>query len=187
MQRSIAFVLAIGLSLVPSYAPVFGDVGAEEGRRTYYIGAATPGNDGIPCSFFVEIEKVTFLLTDLANKYKVLRIRVENRSPTSLQLSSDNDTFDFVTGKQGNVRAVLNLQKADPELWDSLDIVMREALVYPKIIKGAKNSSIGRAEVSYFFAFFPKERIKLLPLRFEYTIASLGQRVVIETRPRKHR
>lgn len=178
-------VLLVIVGFVISFIPGIShcDVSRERGSLAEYAGSLRFGTDSSDrCDFSVSIERVIFLLTVFENKYKVIRIRVENRSANSIQLSSENDSIVLKTLKGEEVRGLFKLQEQDAPLWDSLDKEMREALAYPQIIRAGRELS-SRREIMYFFAFFPKDQITKLPLSFYYKIDSLPEPIEIKPPP----
>ena len=138
------------------------------------------------CRFELEIEEVEFLLTSVANKYKLVRVRLENIARSPLELSRQADRFDLIlrtNNQTTRVRAILNLQEAGPDIWDSLDITMREALAYPLEVPATRDPNLWRSEILYIFFLFPKNGVGSLPVAFEYTIDSLKKTIRIEPPP----
>lgn len=166
----ILFISVIfGLSTIPG--GVHCEMSGAKGRPAVYLCSLQLGTDSKDfCEFSTSIERITFLLNTFGNKYKVIRIRVENRSAKPIQLSSEEDSIDLITAEHETVSGLFKLQEQDALLWDSLDKEMRETLAYPQIIR--PESYVGQ-ETMYFFAFFPKDKISKLSIEFRYKIDSL--------------
>jgi hypothetical protein len=128
---------------------------------------------------------VSFKLNSLKAKYKVVRIRVENRMSEPIKLSGDQDAIELEMDGGTVVRGTFNLRGQDGSLWDSLSDDMREALAYPLSIRGAKSDEVNprRPEVVYVFAFFPADKVPDVPRSFQYTIQSVGKTVKIQPPP----
>lgn len=157
------------------------EIAGEAGRPKYYRGRVELGNDSRDhCDFSIEIERVTFLLNAFGNKYKVIRIRAENYSNNSVQLSLENDSIELIKKEDDKVQGLFKLQNQDATLWDSLDQEMRDILAYPQTIQAGV---AGRPKIIYLFAFFPKDRVTKLPISFLYKIASLPKPIEIAPPP----
>lgn len=178
MKSSVALIIAI------MACPMLrADVSVESGRTEFYL-ADIPINDEV-CRLTIEIEQVGFLISSVADNYRLLRIRLENHADIPLRLSKQSDTFDLVMRgdeQLERVRASLNLRDADPAFWDTLEISLREVLVYPSSIPATRDLERGRSEVAYLYVFAPRDKVDALPEWFEYTIASLGTTVLIRPR-----
>lgn len=175
---TIAFLLAL--------TPARGEMSGERGRSSKFVGNLDPAASFTnQCEFSVEIERVIFKLNSLKDKYKVVRIRVENRMSEVITLSGDQDAIELVIDGGIVVRGTFNLRGQDSSLWDSLSEDMREALTYPLSIRGAKSDGVNprRPEVVYVFAFFPADKVSEVPRSFLYTIQSVGRAVKIQLPP----
>lgn len=146
------------------------EMAGSAGRASNYVGMVDLGN-GDRCDLSIQVERVSFLLTSVANKYRFVRMLVDCRKQTGLTLSSAADRLEM-TVENSAVPAVLNLQKSDSALWDSLDLNTRQTLAYPPAIK--PNAPV------YVFAYFPADQVKAMPSRFTLTIASLGRSVTLQ-------
>lgn len=140
------------------------------GRPSPFVGTIDLTN-GDRCELSIQVERVSFLLTAVANKYRLVRMLVDCRKQTGLTLSSAADRLEMTVGNSA-VPAVLNLQKSDSAVWDALDLDMRQTLAYPPAIK--PNTPV------YVFAYFPADQVKTMPARFTFTIASLGRSVTLQ-------
>jgi hypothetical protein len=121
--------------------------------------------------FLTQIYKVEFYLNSVQNKYKILRIDIDNLSDRTLELSSDKDKFElWVDTNHGRtkVEGILDLSSKDQNLWDSISQDIRELLVYPERVSKGESENI--------FVFIPLPELKELPLEFFYKIDSLSQR-----------
>ena len=139
-----------------------GEVSGEKGRSSRFIGMLDPASSSMnQCEFSVEIERVSFKLNSLKDKYKVVRIRVENRMTAPIKLSGDQDAIELEMGSGTVVRGTFNLRGQDGPMWDSLSDDLREALAYPLSIRGVKADGVDprRPEVVYVFAFFPADKV----------------------------
>lgn len=175
---TIAFLLAL--------MSARGEVSGEKGRSSRFVGKLDPAASSMnQCEFSVEIERVSFKLNSLKDKYKVVRIRVENRMTAPIRLSGDQDAIELEMGNGTVVRGTFNLRGQDGSLWDSLSDDLREALAYPLSIRGVKGegADLRRPEVVYVFAFFPSDKVTDVPRSFQYTIQSLGKAVKIQPPP----
>lgn len=166
--------LLINLALVEQ--PTSGSISPEAGRPRRYAGGLTLGEAREErCEFSIEVDKIAFVLNSIESKYRLIRVRVDNFSKTPILLSSDKDIFELRFEGDITVKGLLNLRKADPLLWDSLTIEMREALAYPQTFEPAKVSTDGgreRPQPIYLFIFFPKDKVPKLPGSFSYRIDS---------------
>jgi len=175
-------VAVLGL-LVPSLVlaagwAALGDISGDRGRPTVMQGVAR-GDDGRDrCRFSVEIERVSFVLNDVRDRYKLARVRVENLGP-ALALNAGRDRLDLVLASGETVPAVLNLQSGDSAFWDSLSADLRQTMAYPPSVRGRSGEG-SSPEVVYIYALFPKDRVTEMPRGFVYRIDSLGQEIRIE-------
>src|SRR2546425_11375798 len=87
------FALVVVLTLARTTAR--GEMGGERRRQTYYAGSFQRGPDSKEkCEFSVEIDDVTFLLSSVQNKYKVVAVKVQNWGATTIPLSGEKDRID---------------------------------------------------------------------------------------------
>ena len=171
------------VALLSVLMPARGEMSGESGRSSRFIGKLDPSASYTnQCDFSVEIERVLFQLNSIKDKYKVIRIRVENRMIGPLKLSADQDAIEAEVNGGDVVRGTFNLQGQDGALWDSLSDDMRKELAYPLSIRGVKGNEVNprRPEVVYVFAFFPADKVSTVPRSFRYTIQSAGKTVKIE-------
>ena len=184
-MKSKIHALMVTLSLLTPLCSR-GDVAAESGRASRYAGkldpAATYANQ---CEFSVEIERVMFKLNSLKDKYKVVRIRVENRTVEPIKLSGAQDGIELESREGDVVRGTFNLPAQDGPMWDSMGEDLRRTLAYPLSIRGGKGEGENprQAEVIYVYAFFPADKVSELPRSFRYTIQSKGRTVNLDPPP----
>jgi hypothetical protein len=146
------------------------EVAGAAGRASNYVGVIDLGN-GDRCELSIQVERVSFLVTSVANKYRFVRMLVSCGKQTGLTLSSATDRLEMTIEKR-TVPAVLSLQRSESTLWDSFDLNMRQTLAYPPAIKPG-------APV-YVFGFFPADQVNTMPDRFALTIASIGRTVTLQ-------
>jgi hypothetical protein len=150
-----------------------------------YVAELRVGTSPEPYRFNISIEPVMYRLQTMSSRYRLVRLRISNPMPAPVTLSSDLDRIEVVTQAGATVRAVLKPQQADPAFWDSLSSDARETLVYPDVLKGTPVAAGGsRPEVPeslYIYLLIPAD-VNQPPRSFRYTIASLNQTVVLETR-----
>ena len=162
------------------------EMSGDLGRSRRFLGKLNPqGSQTNQCEFSIEIERVMFKLNSLKDKYKVVRIRVENTMSNPIRLSRDDDGVELDLRDGTTVRGTFNLQAQDSSLWDGLSEDMRKALAYPLSVRGVKGEDANqrRAEVIYVFAFFPADKVIEMPRAFRYTIQSVGKTIKIELPP----
>jgi len=146
------------------------EMAGSAGRASNYVGMVDLGN-GDRCDMSIQVERVSFLLTSVANKYRFVRMYLDCRRETGLTLSSTADRLEMNTDNR-TVPAVLSLQRSDGAVWDAFDLNMRQTLAYPAAIK--PNAPV------YLFAYFPADQVTAMPARFTFTIASLGRSVTLQ-------
>lgn len=146
------------------------EMAGSAGRASNYVGTLDLGN-GDRCELSIQVERVSFLMTSVANKHRFVRMLVNCGKQAGLTLSSAADRLEM-NFENNAVAAALNLQKSDSNVWDALDLDMRQTLAYPTAIKPG-------APV-YVFAYFPADQVKTMPRRFTFTIASLGRSVTLQ-------
>ena len=139
-----------------------------KGKIYYYVGETyIDGDSGGVCSFSTQFEKVLFRLNSVQNKYKAVRIRIVNYSKSPLLLSAERDKIELIYDQRG-IPGILNIANHDPAFWDSLDLEMRKALVYPKKVEAGEEENI--------FVFLPDSNLTELPIKFLYVIDSLPEK-----------
>ena len=175
----------MGLVLLAWLPVLRADGGHEPGQSVKMTGRLDPtASFSDQCEFSTEIEPVSFKLTSFKNKYKVVRIRIENRKVQSIKLSPENDVIELVLADNSIMKGTLNLKAQDGLIWDSLDDEMRKVLAYPMSIRAARagNGSGTLDETILFFAFFPVEKVSEVPRQLRFRIESLGKTITLEQR-----
>ncbi len=120
--------------------------------------------------FSTRIEKVMFSLNSLQDKYKVVRIQVENRSNIAISLSIEKDKMELLFMDGRIISGILDLSSHDPNLWQSFSPEFRAILAYPEIVQKETRS------IQNIFIFIPNPKLDELPKSFRYTIDSLEKR-----------
>jgi hypothetical protein len=163
------------------------EMSGERGRSSSsFVGELNPGDTPTnQCMFSIEIDRVTFKLNSLKNKYKLVRVRLENMMSGPIRLSREGDSIELELSDGKVVRGTFNLQGRDGQLWDALSDDTRKALAYPLFARGVKGdeASPRRPEVIYVFAFFPADEVPEMPRVFRYKIQSVGKTIVIKSPP----
>jgi hypothetical protein len=119
---------------------------------------------GKRCRFDAELEPLLFRLATVRDKYRVVRVRIQNATDKRLVLSLIDDRMEV--GLPSGMRpAVLDLGAHDPGLWDSLSPELRGAIAYPRGVEPGEEESV--------FVFIPVGDAVSAPLAFRYTIAGL--------------
>ncbi len=183
-MKSRMFLLT-GMAVLAWLPLLHGDEGHEFGQSIKMSGRLDPtARFAEQCDFSTEIEPVMFKLTSFKAKYKVVRIRVENRKSETVKMSAEKDSIELVLADGKLVKGTFNLKAQAGPVWDALSDEMRNALAYPLSIRAAKvgDGSRVREEVVYFFAFFPADKVLDVPRSFHYTIDNLGKTVTLEQR-----
>jgi hypothetical protein len=123
-----------------------------------------------------DIEPILFPLVTLQDKYRVLRIRMRNRSKRTLALSKAGDAVSVETPR-GPVRGILDLPAHDRAVWDKLDRKFRENLIYPEHVEAGEEDNV--------FVFLPATEITTVPMQLRYKFGSLGGREIVLADRRK--
>ncbi len=184
-MRSAPLAFALLAFIGGGLETTFGDIAGGRGGPTTLFGRvrAPEGRDlyGFEISYYRE----EFQISSVYDKYKLVRVRVSNYSTTPLRLSAERDRIDLLLPGNSVVRGLLDLQSADSQVWDAFDAPLRQALAYPSAVKAAPAEGVrtGSPEVIYLFAFYPKDMVTKLPVRFEYWVDSLQQSIRIEPPP----
>jgi hypothetical protein len=166
--RSLTLLFLVVLLAAPADSRA--EMAGSAGRATPY-GGTLDLKDGSRCDLSIQVERVSFLLTSFG-KYRLVRMLVDCRKQAGLMLSSSADRLELALDDKVTVPAVLSLQRSDSALWDALDVGMRQTLAYPPFIKAG--------EPVYLFAYFPVDQVRTMPRAFSFTIASLGQTVMLQ-------
>jgi hypothetical protein len=184
MKPPTLFLMAV--TLLAGLVNLRADGAHEPGQSIKLIGKIDFTADfSEQCEFSTDIEPVSFRLISFKDKYKVVRIRVENRKAQSIKLSVENDSVELVMPDKKVVKGTLNLKAQDGLMWDSLDDEMRKILAYPLSIRAAKVADGGRKlqETVLFFAFFPADKVPAVPRSVRFRIESLGKTITLEQHP----
>jgi hypothetical protein len=178
-----AFWSALLLITIPIRAEMSGDDGARVLRLSGRLDEPATGPD--ECLFSTEFDPTMFKINSFKNKYKIVRIKVENRRAMPIRLSSMNDTVALELAGKKVVRGILTLQEADAATWDTLPEDLMQKLAYPLNIGAApgKDGVRKRAEVVYFFVFFPAAEVSEVPVMVHMTIDSLKKKVTMKAPP----
>ena len=124
-----SIVLMVAAVLLAAARDGRAEMAGSAGRASPYVGVVDLGN-GDRCELSVQVERVSFLLTTVANKYRLVRMLVDCRKQTGLTLSSTADRLELAIENRA-VPAVLSLQRSDAAVWDALDMSMRQTLALP--------------------------------------------------------
>jgi hypothetical protein len=138
-------------------------MGGEDDVAYWYSGEIS--YEGGYCHFTIHLDRVRFLVTTVANKYRFVPV-LARCSGEAVQLSSSDDRFVAGEYEYDPAVAVLNLQQSDSELWDDYAADIRRMLAYPQQIEPDRPVTI--------FAYFPNDILTSTPYSFSYTISSLG-------------
>jgi hypothetical protein len=108
-------------------------------------------------------------------KYKVFPLFLESRPDgPAVSLSRDGDTVS-VSANGRTVTGILDLAKADPELWDGLDAPLKEALLYPATLEADEARTI--------YVLAPAAELQGKPDSFSLFIKSLDHTLEIRKPP----
>ncbi|MDB5353965.1 MAG: hypothetical protein JWN24_418 [Phycisphaerales bacterium] len=137
--------------------------------------ATLPSGSG-KCAFTVELQAETFHLLTVANKYRVVRIKVRNNGDQPLALSRTEDGVTLRIGGK-DVPGIIDLKGLDPATWnDALDDQSRTDVAYPASVPPGEEESV--------FVFIPLKDAPALPESINYQIKSQAGRAVEIRRPR---
>jgi hypothetical protein len=175
---SLRLLLGVLLGMALLAGAARAEMGGGEGRPTPFVGAVElPGDAGGPpvgeCRFSIDIERVSFMVTSVADKYRLVRMLIDCRGEGGLILSASDDRLEMQVddgeGGDGVTPGVLSLRQADGAIWDAFDADMRRTLAYPPEVRAG--------DAVYVFAYFPVTETLSTPGGFQFTIASLGETV----------
>ncbi len=107
-------------------------------------------------------------------EYKLFAAVLENTGPTPIGFSRSEDVFT-VDAKGHRIQGILDLARANPQMWDTLDPDLRQALLYPAELDAHKRCVI------YILA--PASDLSGKPESFTFHVKSLGRALVIQTPP----
>ena len=162
------------------------EMAGNEIRPTYYVlpdtrtmtSAAAPG-----ITMSTAIDEVALAVNSVWNKYKMIRIGIENHTLETVVLDASKDEVLASTRNKDKqvkeVRGILNLARTDPAQWSALPERIREKLAYPGALRGRRNKS-ERPQPIYFFVFFPAPGLNAPPDSFTYKIHSKGTELRIQ-------
>ena len=124
--------------------------------------------------FSIDVERVSYMVTTVAGKYRLVRMLIDGRGEGALALSPTDDWLEMFVEDGGDTgdgmaSGVLSLRQADGALWDVFDADMRRTLAYPAEIRAG--------EAVYVFAYFAVDETRSLLHGFQFTIASLNETV----------
>ncbi len=134
-------------------------------KAVFLRGVLGPDKHGSKnCELTSEFEPILFRLTSVENKYRVLRVRIVNRTSRNLALSRTADKVEVVFGDE-RVNGVIDLPGHDQAFWKNLDPELRDQIIYPQVVeKGGEEESV--------FVFIPDVARKTAPTAIVYTFAS---------------
>jgi hypothetical protein len=148
--HSLRLLLGVFLGSLVLAGSSEAEMGGGEGRPTPFVGQAViPDGE---CRFSIDVERVSYMVTTVAGKYRLVRMLIDCRGEGALALSATDDRLEmFVDDGEdagdGMASGVLSLRQADGALWDAFDADMRRTLAYPAEIRAG--------EAVYVFAYFP--------------------------------
>jgi hypothetical protein len=162
--RAIALVVS-GLATVLFLGDTSVLANGSKSKRVRYGAEVQTGDTvGKKCRFDAELEPLLCRLATVRDKYRVVRIRIQNVGDKRLVLSLTDDRMELRLAS-GMRPAVLDLGAHDPGLWDSFPPELRGAVAYPRGVDPGEEESV--------FVFIPIGDAMSEPLAFRYTIASL--------------
>ena len=123
----------------------------------------------------IRFDDVLYALNTVQGKYKIFPLMLESRPDGSpVRLSPDGDAFS-INANGHEVAGILDLAKADPELWASLDTRLKEALLYP--------AGLEADETRMIYILAPAAELPGLPDSFTLFIKSLDHKLDIQKPP----
>jgi hypothetical protein len=156
-------IAVAGLTATPALAAAGGT------RTTFYVTRDNPPD--LPRAQ-VRFDDVLFALNTVQGKYKIFPLMLESRPDGSpVSLSREGDVFSINAGDH-EVAGILDLAKADPELWGSLDTRLKEALLYP--------AGLEADETRMIYILAPAAELPGLPKSFTFFIKSLDRKLDIQ-------
>lgn len=180
---SFRFLFGVFLGLVVLGGSARAEMGGGEGRPTPFVGEILlPGGENEPprveCRFAIDVEYVRFMVTTVADKYRLVRMLIDCRGEEGLALSATEDRLEMFVddgeGGDGVTTGVLSLRRADGAIWDAFDTDLHRLLAYPPEVRAG--------DAVYVFAYFPADEVRSMPDGFRFTIASLGETVRLMNR-----
>lgn len=159
----MACIVAGGLTATATFAAAGGGT-----KTTYYV--TRDNRPDLPRAA-VRFDDVLYALNTVQGKYKVFPLFLESRPDgTPVSLSPDGDTFS-VSANGRTVPGILDLAKADPELWGSLETPLKEALLYP--------ATLDADEARTIYILAPASELQGKPDSFSLFIKSLDHTLEI--------
>jgi len=166
--RYIAGVLVVAtvVALFVEYPAANGG----KGKVKTYQADVSMDDQGGEVVFSTQLEKILFSLTSVQNKYKVMRIKIDNRSRKDVALSLGKDRMEVQVAGE-TLPAILDLGKHDPAMWEALGATMRDQIAYPGKVEAGEEENI--------FVFIAEPGLADLPADFRYSIDSLAEKPVV--------
>jgi hypothetical protein len=153
---AIACIVCGGLAATTAFAAAGGT------RTTLYV--TRDNRPDLPRAA-IRFDDVLYALNTVQGKYKVFSLMLESRPDGSpVSLSREADTFSISAGGR-TVQGILDLAKADPELWGSLETPLKEALLYPAALEAEETRTI--------YVLAPASELQGMPESFSLFIKSL--------------
>jgi len=172
IRLPILYLVVLNLALLGPTPSSYGAGGGVLNNPRAFFTTDLPGTPGDTVGARVEFQWILFKLNTVQGKYKVVPVLVENRGPEPIGLSRSDDTF-AVLFEGRSVPGILQLSKADRDLWDSLDSSTQRMLSYPE--------QVGRNEAVMIYVFFKEADLSGMPTGFDYTVKSLGRTLTLRT------
>lgn len=159
----ILCIAVAGLTASPALAAAGGT------RTTFYV--TRDNRPDLPRAQ-ISFDSVLYALNTVQGKYRVFPLMLESRPDGSpVSLSRDGDVFSINTNGH-EVAGILDLAKADPELWGSLDTRLKEALLYP--------AGLEADETRMIYILAPAAELPGPPESFTFFIKSLDHKLDIQ-------
>src|SRR5262249_52109711 len=119
MLRKVPFALLVACGLLLASTATLAEVGGEEGAEKEYLGDLALGKDREEiCRFSIKIEEVTFQLNSFHDKYRIVRMRVQNYTDGRVSLSKEKDQIKARdSADRVSATGILDLSREDPMLW----------------------------------------------------------------------
>ena len=176
IRLPILYLVVLNLALLGPTPSSYGAGGGVLNNPRAFFTTDLPGKPGDTVGARVEFQSILFKLNTVQGKYKVVPVLLENRGPEPIALSRSDDTF-VVLFDGSSVPGILQLSKADRDLWDSLDSSTQRMLSYPE--------QVGKNEAVMIYVFVKEADLSGMPTGFDYTVKSLGRTLTLRTLPPK--
>jgi hypothetical protein len=121
----------------------------------------------------ITLDPIMSRVSRVGGEYQVYPLLLET-GEAPLLLSYTEDRFVVYAGTEA-VDGLIDIAATDPELWESLDNVAREAFLYP--------GDVAPYGVVQVYILTPALLGDQAPHRFEFTVSSLDRTLVLETAP----